>query len=241
MAATDGIVPDVNPTVTSRPSGRRHRTLCSNTVPPTGSTIRSAPPAPRTRVEPGLVVVDGARTGPGGQLAPLGAARDREHLVAERGRDLHDRTAQPAPGAVHEHPVASLQPPAADERDDRGVVVHQRRRPLHGAQLHGQQGEPIHGHPRALREPAAHDVADHRVAVREPGPGRGGLDRAGHLQPGDERRRRPDLVAPAGEQGVDEPDARRVHLDQGRRLRRGAGDVDLVEPQPVRSDRLVDP
>ena len=64
------------------------------------------------RVEPALVVVHGARAGPGGQLATLGAARDRQHLVAERGRDLHHRAAQPAAGAVHEHAVAPLQPAA---------------------------------------------------------------------------------------------------------------------------------
>ena len=49
------------------------------------------------------------------------------------------------------------------------------------------------------------------------------------------------LVAPADEQGVDESDARGVHRDPHRRVVGRLGDVDLVEPQPVRPDRLVDP
>ena len=151
-------------------------------------------------------------------LAGRGRAVD---LSARALGDLGGGDAHAAPGRVHEHALAGLQRPVADQARPRGPVVDRDRRPLLEAELLGQR-EHVGGGHRDLRGVAAeHGRGEHALARRE---GRMGIrnagaqleDRAGDLVADDAGRlRRVRVQAHAGHH-VGEVDARRGDLDAHR-------------------------
>ena len=120
-----------------------------------------------------------------------------------------------ARGAVHEHGLALGQPPAAGQRQVRGLEVHdeaRRRRRCSWRRAAASRGT------RARRRPPPSRRTRSPAATRIPGSKPDSVGRAAHdagdLEARDERQRRPDLVLAAADQVVDEPDARGVDLDQ---------------------------